>query len=388
MSTEKLYYVNSHLHEFFANVISCAPSPKYEGQYQVILDKTAFFPEGGGQLADTGTIGASRVTDVHEKDGIVVHYVNLSLEPGLEYHCSLDWEQRWRRMQNHSGEHIFSGLVHRNFGFENVGFHMGPAFMTLDFSGELREEDICFLEKRANEKVRDDIPVKTFFPTVQEQETLSYRSKKEILSDLRLVEIPGVDLCACCAPHVSSTGEVGLVKVLDNMRHRGGTRLFLVCGMDAFEYSREMQSSVTGVSRLLSAKREEIVHAVSKLLSDKETAKEKHSRLAMEYVKLRAESIPANEGNIILFESCLDEPAQRELVNLLSVKCEGFAAVFCGEDGAPYRYIIGSEHTDLRALAPLINEKVSGKGGGKSSMISGRALADRSVIVKALEDLI
>ena len=387
MSTERLYYVNSHLHEFCANVISCEPSQKREGQYQVILDKTAFFPEGGGQLADTGTIGTSRVTDVHEKDGVVVHYVNLSLEPGLEYHCSVDWEQRWRRMQNHSGEHIFSGLVHRNFGFENVGFHMGPAFMTLDFSGELGEEDICFLEKSANEKVRDNIPVNTFFPTAQEQETLSYRSKKEILSDLRLVEIPGVDLCACCAPHVSSTGEVGLVKVLDNMRHRGGTRLFLVCGMDAFEYSREMQCSVTGVSRLLSAKREEIVPAVSKLLSDKETAKEKQSRLAMEYVKLRAESIPANEGNIIIFESCLDEPAQRELVNLLSAKCEGFAAVFCGEDGASYRYIIGSEHTDLRALAPLINEKVSGKGSGKSSMISGRSLADRSVIVKALEDL-
>ena len=149
-----------------------------------------------------------------------------------------------------------------------------------------------------------------------------------------------------------------------------------------------MQNSATGVSRLLSAKREEIVHAVSRLLSEKETAKEKHSKLAMEYVRLRAESIPENEGNIILFENTLDEPAQRELVNLLSAKCKGFAAVFCGDGGGPYRYIIGSEYTDLRALAPLINEKVSGKGSGKSSMISGRALADRSDIVNALDNIL
>ena len=209
MSTEKLYYVNSHLHEFFANVISCAPSPKHEGQYQVILDKTAFFPEGGGQLADTGTIGASRVTDVHEKDGIVVHYVNLSLEPGLEYHCSLDWEQRWRRMQNHSGEHIFSGLVHRNFGFENVGFHMGSEAVTMDFNGPISEEDADRIETLANEVIWSDVPVRVYTPSPADLEMLVYRSKKKLEGEVRIVEIPGVDMCACCGTHVQRTGSIG-----------------------------------------------------------------------------------------------------------------------------------------------------------------------------------
>lgn len=368
--TEKLYYSDSHLSRFTARVVDCREE---KGGFRVALDKTAFFPEGGGQSADTGRIGAVRVLDAHERGGVVWHYTASPIPVGEECECEIDFEQRYRRMQNHSGEHIVSGITHALHGADNVGFHMGAECMTIDFDKELDWDALMEIERRANEAVRENLPIKATFPDDAALKTLNYRSKLELTENVRIVEIPGIDLCACCAPHVSHTGEVGLVKILDAVRHRGGVRVSLVCGMDALDTIRDMQKNVTDAGRLLSAKRGEVAAAVERILAQEQALKARVAALGMAHARRLADSEPARDGNICVFDDILDESALRELVNLLADKCTGYAAAFSGDDERGYRYIIGSRHVDLRKASRDINAGISGRGGGKSEMIEGRA---------------
>ncbi len=374
--TEKLYYIDSHMREFTARVTGCTET---KNGFAVTLDRTAFFPEGGGQPADTGTVGEARVLDVHEKDGRILHSVDRPLTVGESYPCALDWEQRLRRMQNHSGEHIVSGLIYREHGFDNVGFHMGADCMTIDYSGELSWKELMRIEDLANEAVRADLPLHIWYPEGEELARLFYRSKLDLTENVRIVEIPGIDRCACCAPHVDRTGEVGLVKILTAERHRGGVRITAVCGMDAVEEARRRQESVTVISNLLSVKRDQVVPAVERQLELQARQKERLARLGLELARLRAESMEPTEGNLAVFDSVLDEPALRELVNLLMEKC-AVAAAFSGSDAEGWRYIIGSRRVDLRAAARSLNAGIGGRGGGSPEMIQGRASADAETI--------
>lgn len=381
--TEKLYYTDSHIHEFSARVLSCEKAKK---GFAVVLDKTAFFPEGGGQPADTGIIGPAAVRDVQEQNGEIFHYTDQALTPGEEYACALDWEQRLCRMQNHSGEHIVSGITHKLYGFDNVGFHMGAECMTIDFSGELSWEQLTEIETLANQAVRDDLPVKTCFPGPEALSQMEYRSKLELTRDVRIVEIPGTDRCACCAPHVKRTGEIGLIKLLSAERHRGGVRIELVCGMDALRECRLMQENVTAVSGLLSAKRAKSAAAVERVLAEQARLKERVAELSMALARLKAERFGYTEGNICVFDKVLDEVALRELVNLLMEKCGGMAGAFSGSDETGYMYIIGSKNIDLRSHSREINAAINGKGGGTAEMIRGRAAATAENIQKMMKN--
>ena len=382
--TEKLYYQDSHLFTFEAAVLDCRKEKK---GYSVVLDRTVFFPEGGGQLADTGVLGGVRVLDVHERGGEIRHYTDAPLEIGAHVEGFVDAEQRLRRMQNHSGEHILSGLVHNAYGFDNVGFHMGAECMIIDFSGELTWEQLTELETRANEVVRQNIPLHIWFPDASELQSLEYRSKLELTENVRIVEIPGVDRCACCAPHVERTGEVGIVKILDSQRHRGGVRVSVVCGLDALEDYRARQESVTEISRALSAKRGEVTRAVQRVLNEQQSMKERCDALSLALIRFMAEAEPETAGNILVFDATLGEIAQRELVNRLMEKAGGFAAVFCGSNEDGWRYIIGSKRLDLRAMSREINAAIQGRGGGTPQMIQGSARADRAEIEAGLREL-
>ena len=374
--TEKLYYIDSHLFRFTALVTGCT---ERKDSWAVTLDRTAFFPEGGGQPADTGSIGPARVLDAHEREGEILHYTDRPLPVGERFACELDREQRLRRMQNHSGEHILSGLVFREFGFDNVGFHMGPDCMTMDYSGELSWEELMRVEQLANEAVRADLPLRIWYPAPEELAELPYRSKLDLRENVRIVEIPGVDRCACCAPHVSRTGEVGAVKILTAERHRGGVRITALCGMDALEDHRRRQESVTAISGLLSVPRDQVTGAVERALDVQARQKERIAALSLELARLRADSLGETEQNLVLFDSVLDEVAQRELTNLLMEKCP-VAAVFSGSDKEGWRYIIGSRRTDLRKNSRAINTGIQGRGGGSPQMIQGRSAADAESI--------
>lgn len=386
MMTEKLYYQDSHCFAFEAEITSVEPDAKKPGVVLVTLNRTAFFPEGGGQQADTGSIGSYRVLDVHEKGGRILHTVSLpegaeAPTVGESYSCTLDAEQRLRRMQNHSGEHVFSGLVHRHYGFDNVGFHMGHAGMQIDFSGEISWEQLLMLEQEANEVVRADLPVITSFPEEEALKAMEYRSKLELTENVRIVEIPGVDRCACCAPHVAHTGEIGLVKVLSAERHKGGVRLELICGMPALEEANAMQKSVTEISNLLSVKRGEVSTAVEKLLGERDSARFRLAGLEKELLLLRAEAIAATDGDILLFlEDGYSDNARREMVNTLMTKCGGIAAVFSGSEETGYKYLMGSLHEDLRQKAKAINAGIGGRGGGRPEMITGSCTGKEAAI--------
>lgn len=374
--TEKLYYSDGECRAFTARVVSCAPE---NGAYCVVLDRTAVFPGGGGQEPDSGSLNGLPIIALREAEETIYHILPEPLEPGSAVEGTVDWAVRFPRMQGHSGEHIFSGTVHRLFGGENVGFHMGEGGMTLDFSVELSPEDIARCELEANRAVWADLPVRTLLPSAEELGGIEYRSKKELSGLVRIVEIPGVDMCACCAPHVARTGEIGCIKVLDSMRHRGGTRLSLICGEAAYRDYAALHENNARVSAALSAKRLETAEYLERYMRENEERHAEITALKRELLALKAAALPETEGNLCIFEPGLDAVTLRELVNAGVEKCSGICAAFSGADG-DYKYVLGSKSVDLRAESKAINSALKGRGGGSPAMIQGSSRAARREI--------
>lgn len=381
--TERLYYFDGHLSRFEARVLSCEAE---KDGYAVKLDRTAFFPGGGGQEADEGVLAGQKLLALREEGEDIVHVVEKPLEPGAAVTGELDWPLRFRRMQGHSGEHILSGTVHRLFGYDNVGFHMGAADMTIDFSGELDRDDLRRVELEANRAVWRNVPIRTLLPGPDELAHMEYRSKKELTGQVRIVEIEGVDRCACCAPHAASTGEVGCIKVIDSMRHRGGTRLTLICGEQALLDYQLLHENNARVSAALSAKRQETGAAIERYAAEQEERKAEVTRLKRELLRLKSAELRPTEGCICIFEEDMDLITLRELVNAGSELSGKLCAGFAGRDG-DYKYIIGSRTKPLRAMAKEINSAIDGRGGGSDSMLQGTSRSDRGTIERFFSGL-
>ncbi|MBR5509159.1 MAG: hypothetical protein IKV59_03820 [Lachnospiraceae bacterium] len=381
-ATEKLYYTDTHLKEFTATVISCE---ERKNGYQVVLDRTAFFPEGGGQFGDRGWLNDTEVFDTHEKNGIIYHYTKKPLEAGEMVNGRLDYEERFSRMQQHTGEHILSGIVHQLYGYDNVGFHLGADVTTLDFNGELTPEQVQDLETRANKAVFSNIPVQILYPTKDELKELTYRSKIEIEGQIRIVSIPGCDICACCAPHMDRTGEVGLIKILSCDRHRGGCRVTIVCGMRALSDYRVRQQSVTEVSVALSAKPDKIGDAVLHQKEQYTKLRDQLNRIQAVYLQQKLLEITPVDQYAVIFEEELDNIAARNFVNDAMERCMGICGVFTGTDEGGYRYILGSRSVDVREFAKKLNERFSGKGGGKPEMVQGSLVGEKTEIQKMMK---
>lgn len=375
MDTVKLFYDDAYTRDFTARVLSCEPKG---GGFLAVLDRTAFFPEGGGQTADTGTLGGARVTDVHERGGIVYHTTDAPLPVGATVSGSIDWAERFRKMQDHTGEHIVSGLVHARFGYENVGFHLGADDCTIDFSGELTRAELDAIEDAANRVVWDDRTVTAYFPEPAALASLAYRSKLELTENVRLVVIDGVDVCACCAPHVSRTGEVGVIKLLDAMRHRGGTRVRLKCGVDALTDYRARYADSAKLSALFSVPQDSLLPAAEKLFSQRDELKNRLGALERKALEAQAAALEETAGDILLFAEA-DDAGLRLLANAGMEKCGGVCAVFSGADG-DYRFVLASAHTDMRAFVKEHREALGLRGGGQERMVSGRCTAARAAL--------
>ena len=382
--TRRLYYEDSHTRRFGAVVMSCTEAGT---GWAVELDRTAFFPEGGGQPGDTGFLDDIRVTDTREEDGRILHFTEAPISEGLAVKGEIDWDQRFRRMQNHSGEHVVSGTAHRLYGCENVGFHMNGPLVTIDFDRELTEEQLVRLENEANQVVFDDRAVRTFFPSPEILDTLDYRSKKEIENGVRLVEVDRCDLCACCAPHVARTGEIGLIRLLSVMRHRGGLRLTMKCGWNVLEDHRARCAADGAVSQLLSVPQEEIAAGVERLKQELAEAKSAAAALRGRMLEARAEALAPVPGSLVLFEEDLDGEDLRRLVNACLDKCGAVCAAFSGRDEEGYRYVIASRTLDLRRMAGTLNEALDGRGGGSPEMIRGTCRAGRETIETVVNGL-
>lgn len=374
--TEKLYYQDPYLFSFTARVISCTPQGN---GYAVVLDRTAFFPEEGGQYADTGLLSGISVLDVKEKEGVIYHKLSAPLPVGAEVVGQIEEKQRLRKMQNHTGEHIVSGLFHSLYGLSNVGFHLGHDDVTIDLDGELTREDLCRVEYLANEAIWKNLPIRAEFPSPEVLSTLNYRSKLELIENVRIVTVPGYDICACCAPHVAYTGEVGQIKLLDFARYKGGVRIHMLCGMDALADYHARYMATAAISAKLTAPQREVVEAVERLHTDLQEKKTQIARLQLALADELLRSLPVSDTPALFFEDRLDTPARRALVNGAAEK-RPLAALFAGDDEVGYSFLMGSSSIDLRPFSKSMVAALGGKGGGSATMVQGTLTAKRAKI--------
>ncbi len=372
--TIKLYDSDSHLSEFSATVISCENAV-------AVLDKTAFFPEGGGQTSDTGVIDGVKVKDVQIENGIIYHHLEKDIEIGKTVNCKLDWDERFRKMQNHSGEHIISGIVHSLFGYDNVGFHLSKTEMTMDFSGMLTREDLLRVEYLANKAVWENVKFNCYYP--ESLENLEYRSKLDLSEDVRIVEIEGYDRCACCAPHVNTSSEIGIIKILDFEKNKGGVRLWVKCGIDALaDYNLKYQNSLK-ISSLLCAEQDNIADAVEKLIKTEGELKFKIGDLKRRLIAEKVKSFSGDTQVTAEFETDMDIKELQLYADALYKKSGGIRAVFSGK-GNEYFFAIVGDEAPLQELFKQMKNTLNIRGGGRGSMVQGTVFATRDDIVKIM----
>lgn len=376
--TEKLYYADSYMQKFSARVIS---SEAEGGLYAVVLDKTAFFPEEGGQYSDKGILGKQKVLNVLEKDGVIYHYTDGPLAVGETVVGAIDFEERYEKMQCHTAEHILSGLIHKKHGLNNVGFHLGADEVTLDVSAPLTWEEIIEIEKLANEAIYKNVDVTAIYPSPEQLPSLAYRSKLDITENVRIINIGDYDSCACCAPHVLKTGEIGSIKILDSVKLRGGIRISFVAGKRAYRIYGEMYNNLSEISHALSVPRLECAEMVKKVILDLETARAEKKAARNAFFEREAELLCETEGNLVLRFADATQDELRALANKAISKIGGILVLLSGKDGE-YKYILASEKVDLKGEIKKINAALCGRGGGSSVMAQGSFTATLSEIEK------
>ncbi|MBE6914912.1 MAG: alanyl-tRNA editing protein [Ruminococcaceae bacterium] len=376
MATEKLYYTDAYLRSFTARVVSCDES---KNGYDVVLDRSAFYPEGGGQPGDTGMLGGVRVTDTHERGGEIVHYCAAPLEVGAEVGGEIDWARRFDLMQQHSGEHIVSGLICARFGCDNVGFHLGAESVVIDFNHPVQPGELAEIERAANEVIWENRPFEISYPAPAALEALAYRSKKELSGQVRIVECPGADCCACCGTHVRSAGEVGVIRLLSAKPFRDGVRIEMLAGRRAYDYGSAVIGQNSRISVLLSAKVGETAAAVARVQEELAAAKYRVVGFENRWFAARAAEY-AGAGNVLLFEEGLSPDALRRCCELVGEACRGRCGVFSGSDAEGWKYAVRVSEGDLRDFVRAMNAALSGRGGGKANFAQGSVGATRAEI--------
>lgn len=386
MTTIKLYDIDAYATEFEAKVLSCEQVECVNScgdmgtMYELILDQTLFFPEEGGQTPDKGTLDGAEVFDVQITGDVIRHFVMMPFEIGGCVKGKIDWQHRFFNMQQHSGEHLFSGLVHRNYGLKNVGFHLSNQIVTMDFDKALTEEQLREMEWAVNEAIAANVEIKTGYPSKEELAQLEYRSKIEIDGAVRIVEISGYDICACCAPHVHRTGEIGIFKIQTVQNYKGGMRISFLCGFRALEEYRRKSAIVSELSGILCTNQENLADHVNKLKTQVQSLKTQLSNAKQTLMGSKIKDIPAEQKDVILFEREIDTPIMRSVVNKLMEQHEGVCGIFVGTEEDGYNFIIGSKTVDCREIATKLRNELNARGGGKAQMIQGSVQAARESI--------
>lgn len=374
--TRKLYYEDCHLIRFHAQVCSCE---KCEKGYEILLSATAFYPEGGGQACDLGTLNGAAVLDVRERDEDVVHLCDAPLEAGSTVEGVIDYERRFDLMQQHTGEHIVSGIIHRRYGYHNVGFHMGTEMTEIDFDGVVPAEDLPLIEQEANMALWQNLPVHCWYPSEEELPHICYRSKRALPWPVRIVQVPDYDSCACCGVHVERTGEVGMVKLFSVVGLRGGSRIEMSCGKRALTLLNRAFDQNRQVSQAFSAQWQETGEAARKMNEALTYEKYRAAQLQKQIFERVAKEY-AGCQNVLHFEQDL-EPAQVcMLADAIAQCCSGRAAVFSGTDAEGYAYAMVDHIEDLRAFGKAMAAALNGRGGGKPNFQQGRVGATRREI--------
>ena len=376
MVTEKLYYADPFMKEFTATVLSCEETKK---GYLVTLDRTAFYPEGGGQPADHGAMNGFAVTDVHEKEGVIFHNVEGKVEIGETVSCSIDWARRFDHMQQHSGEHILSGILCADYNCDNVGFHMGADTVTIDYNTEITWEQCLAAEAKANAAIYADTPCDISFPSREALDALDYRSKKELYGEVRIVAFPGADCCACCGTHVLRAGQVGLVKILSCQKFRSGVRMEILCGERAFRYLSACYDQAKAIGQKLSVKPTDSFKAVERLAKDLSDAKFRMAGLETIAWESKAKEQEGKE-NVLLIEPPMGGDSVRRLADAVAHRAAGLTAVFAGEDGRYAYALLRADGQDITPTVKAMNSTLKGRGGGRNGFAQGSVEATKEEI--------
>ncbi len=371
--TEKLYYQDAYATKFTAKVLECTEDKQ---GYKVVLDRTLFYPEGGGQPADMGTLGGVNVLDVHEKNDIITHTTDKPLEVGAEVEGEIDWERRFDLMQNHSGEHILSGVICGKYGCDNVGFHMGKEIITIDLNTKIPDADLPWLEEKANEAIWTNAPVGIRYPSKEELDALEYRSKKELEGQVRIVNVGEYDCCACCGTHVKLAGEIGQIKIIGAQNYKGGTRLELLCGKRALQDYRKKNDVANEAGRLLSVPGVKADSAVKNLLAERDELIQTLNQLKWKCFTQKAEQVAEGTENILFFGDGLNSKDMTHFADLLLKKGAKRTAVF-SKNGEGFAFVLLSTEKDARTFADEMKEPFGCKGGGKPDAVQGRVGAEK-----------
>jgi len=395
MSTFELYYSHPYKTDFEADIISIDACDTKENTYKVILNQTLFFPEAGGQSCDKGEILIGDISATVEsvqidKDGIISHYIysssplNITNLVNTKIKGKIDWNHRFSNMQQHSGEHIFSGIVHEKYGYDNVGFHLSDNSVTMDYNGYLTPDEAYEIEAIVNKVIADNVDVICSFPSDTELENIDYRCKGELSGDVRIVEIKGVDTCACCCPHVAKTGEIGLLKVISSIKYKGGTRLSILCGFRALKYFSSLQADMNELRTLLSSELGEVVNNVAAIKNERDELKIK-LREANKAKLINEIDHLSDSAGALIFTDEVDAKSQREALNYLIERRDNYCGILVGDDKKGYSYLIGSNSLDSTLIGERLKESFGAKGGGKKEMIQGFVEA-KACDIKALLD--
>ena len=376
MQTEKLYYADAFLQEFTANVLECAD---WKGKPALVLDRTAFYPEGGGQPADHGTINGVAVLDVHEKDGVVFHIVEKPVENVENAICRIDWKRRFDHMQQHSGEHIISGILCEMFHCDNVGFHMGADTVSIDYNTDITWEQAMEAQRRANAVIAADVAAEITYPSPEELAALDYRSKKELTGQVRIVRFPTADCCACCGTHVLRAGQVGLLKILSCQKFREGVRMEILCGNRALEFFDTVYDQNRAVAQALSVKMHATADAVERLQEELNSTRYQAAQLENQLFTQMAQAYAA-AGDVVVFQPPMQPTSVRRLCDAVAKECGGLCAVFAGEN-SQYNYALGrADGADISSFVKAMNAALNGRGGGRNGFAQGTAAASQAEI--------
>ena len=395
MSTIELYYAHPYNTDFEADIISIDPCDTKKNTYKVILNQTLFFPEAGGQSCDKGEIligdTSATVESVQiDKDGIISHYIyssspiDIANRINTKIKGKIDWNHRFSNMQQHSGEHIFSGIVHEKYGYENVGFHLSDNSVTMDYNGILSPDEVAEIEALVNEVIVSNVDITCSFPKESELVSIDYRCKGELAGDIRIVEIAGVDICACCCPHVRKTGEIGLLKVISSIKYKGGTRLSILCGYRALKYFNSLQADMNELRVLLSSELSEVVNNVTTIKNERDELRIKLREANKAKLISEIDNL-SDSYKALIFIDEIDAKSQREALNYLIERRDNYCGILVGDDKKGYSYLIGSNSLDSTLIGQRLKESLGAKGGGKKEMIQGFVEA-KACDIKALLD--
>ncbi|MCR4648522.1 MAG: hypothetical protein K5776_05525 [Lachnospiraceae bacterium] len=408
MKTKKIFDTDAFIKENKTTVTKCALSERegFEKLYEAVTDSTIFSPEGGGQKSDEGFFDDVRVVDVQEFDGEIIHFLESEIPAGTEVLQKIDLDLRFRRMQNHNAEHLICGLIHKKFGYSNVGFHLSETSdenrnvirieAVMDVDGPIDAKDLEEIELQANMAIASNVPVYALLPSAEEAKDIAYRSKLDIEENLRLVVIEGYDICACCAPCLKSSAEMQLVKIIDSMPHRGGMRLTLIAGIDAVKDYIDIHKDNKKIMNILSSKRNECANAVENLYEKSMQLHEENSALKKEITDLNTKEVikKITENNLkfyVFYAPDFDEIQSRKLINEVALKTKTVMAVMFEKKNSTYRFVVGknADVTDisLRELAKNMQNKLSSRGGGSEQMIQGSIPANDDLINSFFEEM-